>query len=202
MSNEFKPNEKKMEEILNGKEKEIIDEKKAKRRTFTILGYLCFAVALLAILPVIIAPLLGRHAYLSGTDSTGHISKYGSLVYVKAIDNASFEEGNIVAVVNEAKKRTVDAFYVDSNDRTNTLTLRTGSTVSYSQVKGRIVAKTPFIGYLSQLCFSVAGIIVLVVLFAAGFALMMYVNKISKEINQMVEDAREKAKQEKAAREA
>ena len=54
-------------------------------------------------------------------------------------------------------------------------------------VKGQVIAKTPFIGYLSQLCFSAVGIIVTVVIFAAGVAIMMYVNKISKEINTMVE---------------
>ncbi|MDY4742980.1 MAG: hypothetical protein SO361_07730 [Lachnospira sp.] len=190
MGNEFRKNEKKMEHVFNGKEKEIIDEKKAKRRTLTILGYICFAVVLIAVLPVILAPIFGRHAYLNGTDSTGNISKYGSLVYVKDIDAASFEDGNIVAVSNENKNRTVDVYYVESNDRSNTLTLRTGDIVSYNQVKGKVVAKTPFIGYLSQLAFTVAGIIVLVVLFAAGLALMMYANKISKEINQRVEDQR------------
>lgn len=165
-----------------------IDEKKAKRRTLTVLGYICCIVALIAVLPVILAPVFGRHAYLNGTDSTGNISKYGSLVYVKDIDAASFEDGNIVAVSNDNKNRTVDVYYVESNDRSNTLTLRTGDSVSYAQIKGKVVAKTPFIGYLSQLCFSAAGIIVLVVVFAAGLALMMYVNKISKEINQKVED--------------
>lgn len=188
MSNEFRKNEKKMEHIFNEKEKEIIDEKKAKRRTLTILGYICFIIALIAVLPVILSPVFGRHAYLNGTDSTGNISKYGSLVYTKKIDNASFVDGNIVAVTNENKNRTVDVYYVESNNGSDTLTLRTGDIVSYNQVKGKVVAKTPFIGYLSQLCFSVVGIIVLVALFAVGLVLMMYVNKISKEINQMVED--------------
>ena len=65
--------------------------------------------------------------------------------------------------------------------------LRDGNGVSYKVVKGQVIAKTPFIGYLSQLCFSAVGIIVTVVIFAAGVAIMMYVNKISKEINTMVE---------------
>ena len=58
---------------------------------------------------------------------------------------------------------------------------------TYKVVKGQVIAKTPFIGYLSQLCFSAVGIIVTVVIFAAGVAIMMYVNKISKKINTMVE---------------
>lgn len=55
-------------------------------------------------------------------------------------------------------------------------------------VAGHVVAKTPFIGYLSQLCFSVVGIIVTVVIFVAGLGCMMYANKISKEVNQELED--------------
>ena len=55
-------------------------------------------------------------------------------------------------------------------------------------VAGHVVAKTPFIGYLSQLCFSVVGIIVTVLIFVAGLGCMMYANKISKEVNQELED--------------
>ena len=165
-----------------------INEKKGMRRTLTILGYACVIVFLLAVLPVILPPIFGYHTYLNGTDTTGLISKYGSVVYVKEIDNSAFTDGNIVVVANE--KRTVDISYVASNDGSDTLTLKNGSSVSYDQVKGQVVAKTPIIGYLSQLCFSVAGVIVLIVLLAAGVGLMMYVNKISKEINQMVENQR------------
>ena len=165
-----------------------MNEKKGMRRTLTILGYACVIIVLLAVLPVVLPPIFGYHTYLNGTDTTGLISKYGSVVYMKEIDNSAFTEGNIVAV--KAGKRTVDVSYVDSNDGSDTLTLKNGSSVSYDQVQGKVVAKTPFIGYLSQLCFSAVGIIALVIIFVAGLALMMYVNKISKEINQMVEDQR------------
>ena len=75
---------------------------------------------------------------------------------------------------------------MDSNDSSaKEIALRDGNGVSYKVVKGQVIAKTPFIGYLSQLCFSAVGIIVTVVIF--GVAIMMYVNKISKEINTMVE---------------
>ncbi len=165
-----------------------INEKKGMRRTLTILGYACVIIVLLAVLPVVLPPIFGYHTYLNGTDTTGLISKYGSVVYMKEIDNSAFTEGNIVAV--KAGKRTVDVSYVASNNGSDTLTLKNGSSVSYDQVQGKVVAKTPFIGYLSQLCFSAVGIIALVIIFAAGLVLMMYVNKISKEINQMVEDQR------------
>lgn len=165
-----------------------MNEKKGMRRTLTILGYACVIIVLLAVLPVVLPPIFGYHTYLNGTDTTGLISKHGSVVYMKEIDNSAFTEGNIVAV--KAGKRTVDVSYVDSNDGSDTLTLKNGSSVNYDQVQGKVVAKTPFIGYLSQLCFSAVGIIALVIIFAAGFALMMYVNKISREINQMVEEQR------------
>lgn len=139
--------------------------------------------------PVVLPPIFGYHTYLSGTDHTGNISKNGSVVYLKTIDEASYKDGNIVAIESaDSSGRRVDSYYVDSNDSSaKEIALRDGNGVSYKVVKGQVIAKTPFIGYLSQLCFSAVGIIVTVVIFAAGVAIMMYVNKISKEINTMVE---------------
>ena len=111
------------------------------------------------------------------------------LAYLKTIDEATYKDGNIVAIESaDSSARRVDSYYVDSNDSSaKEIALRDGNGVSYKVVKGQVIAKTPFIGYLSQLCFSAVGIIVTVVIFAAGVAIMMYVNKISKEINTMVE---------------
>ena len=166
-----------------------IEEHKGKRRTLTILGYALMIVFLLIVLPVVLPPIFGYHTHTMGTDTTGNISKYGSVVYVMEIDDSTYAEGNIVAVQTAEKSRDVDVYYVDANNtELHTLNVRTGDTVAYDQIAGKVVAKTPFIGYLSQLCFSVLGIIVTIIIFAAGLGLMMYVNKISKEINQMVED--------------
>ncbi len=167
-----------------------VNEKKAKRTGLTILGYALVIVALLTVLPIILPPILGYHTYLSGTDHTGNISKYGSVVYLKEIDESSYVDGNIVAVVSDdSSGRKVDEYYVNSNDTSSKeLLLRDGSTISYDDVVGNVVAKTPFVGYLSQLCFSVVGIIVIIVIFAAGLGIMMYVNKISKKINTLVEE--------------
>ncbi len=181
----------KMSKIMK-ETQEKIDEKKGKRRTLTFLGYFLVIVALLAVLPVVLPPIFGYHTYLSGTDTTGNISKYGSLVYIKEMDAGSFKEGNIVGVVAEDETRTLDSYYVKSSSK-SALTLESGKSVSDDVVAGRIVAKTPFMGYLCQLCFSVIGIICIIVIFAAGLAVMMHVNKISKEINQMVEDAKQYA---------
>ena len=177
----------------NTNNNQTVDEKKGKRTGLTILGYALVIVALLIVLPVVLPPIFGYHTYLSGTDHTGNISKYGSVVYMKEIDETSYKDGNIIAVESaDSSNRTVDEYYVDSNDTSSkAIALRYGSSVSYDQVKGHVVAKTPFIGYLSQLCFSVVGIIVTIIIFAAGLGIMMYVNKISKEINTMVEQQEE-----------
>lgn len=166
-----------------------IDEKKGKRTGLTILGYVLVIVALLTVLPVVLPPIFGYHTYLAGTDHTGNISKYGSVVYLKEIEETSFKDGNIIAVEPaDSANRTVDVYYVDSNDSSaKEIALRDADSTGYDAVKGQVVAKTPFIGYLSQLCFSVVGIIVTIVIFAAGLGIMMYVNKISKKINTMVE---------------
>ena len=165
----------------NTNNNQTVDEKKGKRTGLTILGYVLVIVALLTVLPVVLPPIFGYHTYLSGTDHTGNISK--------TIDEASYKDGNIVAIESaDSSGRRVDSYYVDSNDSSaKEIALRDGNGVSYKVVKGQVIAKTPFIGYLSQLCFSAVGIIVTVVIFAAGVAIMMYVNKISKEINTMVE---------------
>lgn len=140
-------------------------------------------VALLTVLPVVLPPIFGYHTYLSGTDHTGNISKNGSVVYLKTIDEASYKDGNIVAIESaDSSGRRVDSYYVDSNDSSaKEIALRDGNGVSYKVVKGQVIAKTPFIGYLSQLCFSAVGIIVTVVIFAAGVAIMMYVNKSARK---------------------
>ena len=178
-------NRKELNMSKNTNNNQTVDEKKGKRTGLTILGYVLVIVALLIVLPVVLPPIFGYHTYLSGTDHTGNISKYGSVVYLKTIDEASYKDGNIVAIESaDSSGRRVDSYYVDSNDSSaKEIALR----VSYKVVKGQVIAKTPFIGYLSQLCFSAVGIIVTVVIFAAGVAIMMYVNKISKKINTMVE---------------
>ena len=173
-----------MSEKMNETNK--INEQKGKRRTVTTLGYVLLIVFLLIVLPVVLPPIFGYHTYTLGNDVTGNISK-GSLVYVKEIDDASYVEGNIVAL--EADGRNVDVYYVDANDAdAKTLAVRDGSTAAYDQVVGHVVAKTPFIGYLSQLCFSVVGIVLTVVIFIAGLGCMMYANKVSKEVNQQLAD--------------
>ena len=179
-------NRKELNMSKNINNNQTVDEKKGKRTGLTILGYVLVIVALLIVLPVVLPPIFGYHTYLSGTDHTGNISKNGSVVYLKTIDEASYKDGNIVAIESaDSSGRRVDSYYVDSSAKE--IALRDGNGVSYKVVKGQVIAKTPFIGYLSQLCFSAVGIIVTVVIFAAGVAIMMYVNKISKEINTMVE---------------
>ena len=96
---------------------QTVDEKKGKRTGLTILGYVLVIVALLIVLPVVLPPIFGYHTYLSGTDHTGNISKYGSVVYLKTIDEATYKDGNIVAIESaDSSARRVDSYYVDSND--------------------------------------------------------------------------------------
>lgn len=101
----------------NTNNNQTVDEKKGKRTGLTILGYVLVIVALLIVLPVVLPPIFGYHTYLSGTDHTGNISKNGSVVYLKTIDEASYKDGNIVAIESaDSSGRRVDSYYVDSND--------------------------------------------------------------------------------------
>ena len=182
-------NRKELNMSKNNNNNQTVDEKKGKRIGLTILGYALVIVAIIIVIPVVVQPFFGFNTYLSGTDNRLNNSKNGSVVYLKTIDEASYKDGNIVAIESaDSSGRRVDSYYVDSNDSSaKEIALRDGKGVSYKVVKGQVIAKTPFIGYLNQLCFSAVGIIVTVVIFAAGVAIMMYVNKISKEINTMVE---------------
>ena len=77
---------------------------------------------------------------------------------------------------------------MDSNDSSaKEIALRDGNGVSYKVVKRAGYRKDSVYRILKPAVLSAVGIIVTVVIFAAGVAIMMYVNKISKEINTMVE---------------
>ena len=110
-------NRKELNMSKNNNNNQTVDEKKGKRIGLTILGYVLVIVALLIVLPVVLPPIFGYHTYLSGTDHTGNISKNGSVVYLKTIDEASYKDGNIVAIESaDSSGRRVDSYYVDSND--------------------------------------------------------------------------------------
>ena len=91
-----------------------VEEKKGKRRTLTVLGYALMIVFLLIVLPVVLPAIFGYHTYTVGSDATGNISKYGNVVYLKAVSNDSYDEGNIVAVQESDSSRKVDVYYVDA----------------------------------------------------------------------------------------
>ena len=104
-----------------------VEEKKGKRRTLTVLGYALMIVFLLIVLPVVLPAIFGYHTYTVGSDATGNISKYGNVVYLKAVSNDSYDEGNIVAVQESDSSRKVDVYYVDANDTAaQTLAIREG----------------------------------------------------------------------------
>ena len=73
-----------------------VEGKKGKRRTLTVLGYALMIVFLLIVLPVVLPAIFGYHTYTVGSDATGNISKYGSVVYLKGVSNDSYVEGNKV----------------------------------------------------------------------------------------------------------
>ena len=146
----------------------------------TVVGYILLILALVTIAPVVCPPIFGYHTYTVSSDNTGLISSNGSVVYTKSL--GSYEEGNMVAVDNQDGDRDVDVYYVEANDAdAKQLVLEGGTTVAYDQIHGRVVAKTPFIGYLCQLNFSIIGIIVIVAAFVAGLFITIKANKMAKE---------------------
>ena len=158
------------------KEKKARDGKKSIR-ILTIAAYALLIVGLLIIAPVICPLVFGYHTYTVSEDYSGNMNPSGTLVYAKA--SSEYNAGNIVAVDNMDGDRDVDVYYVEAV-QDGKVTLEGGDTVDMDQVAGRVAAKTPFFGYLSQLCFTVWGIILTAVLFAAGIGMAAYANILTR----------------------
>ena len=154
------------------KEKKVQGGKRSIR-ALTIMAYALLIVGLLIIAPVVCPPVFGYHTYTVSEDYSGNMKPFGTLVYVEAL--SGYNTGNIVAVGNPDGGRDVDVYYVGSVQG-GKITLEEGDTVDVDQVAGRVVAKTPFFGYLSRLCFSTGGIILTAALFAVGIGLAAYGN--------------------------
>ena len=158
------------------KEKKVQDGKKSIR-ILTIAAYALLIVGLLIIAPVICPLVFGYHTYTVSEDYSGNMNPSGTLVYAKA--SSEYNAGNIVAVDNMDGDRDVDVYYVEAV-QDGKVTLEGGDTVDMDQVAGRVAAKTPGFGYLSQLCFAVWGIILTAVLFAAGIGMAAYANILTR----------------------
>ncbi len=148
-----------------------------KKTLALIMSYVCILAVLLAVLPVVLPMIFGYTPHLCGKDTTGSLSAYGSILYTKNIDASEYMDGSIVAVEAASNKaHTVDVYYVKSNSD-GMLSLYEGESISYDDIKGNVKAQTPIVGYLCQLSFSVWGIVVEVIVFAAGVVLSVYANK-------------------------
>ena len=150
-----------------------------KKGALTVAGYLCLTIVLLAVIPVFLPQFFGYRytTYLVSTDTTKQVSEPKTLVYVENMDNAAYEAGNVVAVFSDKTKR-VDVYTVASNDGKETLTMKSGE-----KVAGHVAAKLPLVGFLGQICFSIVGMIALVIIFVMAIAFLTYRNKIEKEMN-------------------
>ena len=165
----------------NSKRNHVQEKKKEKKglyRTLTIIGYVFMIVGALIIAPVVCPPVFGYHTYTVAGDYSGQVKQSASLVYVKAAD--TYSAGNLVAVDNQDGDRDVEVYYIESA-ADGKVTLEKGNTIDTNQIVGRIVAKTPYFGYLSQLCFSVMGIILTVVIWVIAIVLATFANIIARK---------------------
>lgn len=165
------------------KEKKLQDGKQSIR-VLTIAAYALLIAGVLIIAPVVCPMVFGYHTYTVSEDFSGNLNPSGTLVYVKA--SSGYNTGNIVAVNHSEGDRAVDVYYVGAVQG-DKITLEDGDTVDADRVIGRIAAKTPFIGYLSQLCFSVWGIILTAVLFAVGIGMATCANILIRKEKQQLQ---------------
>lgn len=168
--------------------KKYADNRISIRIFLTIVAYMLMAAVLLTVLPVVCPLIFGIHTYNVSSDTTGLASQKGSVVYTKNIGGADYIAGNIIAITKD-DSQAVDVYYVDSNDSSSeTLTLRNGVSENYNRAVGKVVAKTPFVGYLTQLCYSVTGVIIIAIIFTVGLALMIVSNSLAKRVDKKLEN--------------
>ena len=153
-----------------------------KKGALTVAGYLCLTIVLLAVIPVFLPQFFGYRytTYLVSTDTTKQVSEPKTLVYVENMDNAAYEAGNVVAVFSDRTKR-VDVYTVASNDGKETLTMKSGEKVQYEKVAGHVAAKLPLVGFLGQICFSIVGMIALVIIFVMAIVFLTMEIKLQKK---------------------
>lgn len=162
-----------------------MNETKKKKRglplALTIVAYALIIVVLLAVAPVLCPAVFGYQTRLVGSDQSGKVGTKGTVVYAKEVD--SIQNGNLIAIDLGKDDKSVLVNYV-AGEETDGIMLEGGEKVEKDAIVGKIAAKTPFIGYLCQLCFSVIGIIILVLVFLIALAMMIIANGIAKKENQ------------------
>lgn len=162
-----------------------LGRKKGLRNLLTAITYTLLVFILLSVLPVVVPMIFGYKSMIAGKDTTGLVSN-GSVVYVKDVDCTELVSGNIFVAKTDSVNDKVTVYYVGANDRdARALTARNGENVAYYLVKGRVEAKTPIVGYLSQLCYSAIGIVVLVLAAVVMIVLSIVGNKLGKDVSKM-----------------
>lgn len=180
-------------------ENKKIKKKKGRRVALTTIGYILIIVFLLAVLPVILPPIFGYHTRNVETDHSGAVWEVCSVAYYKNCDFDDLKDEKsqqYIATDANYSSKEVDV-YLATGILEDAVQVDGGDIIDGDNVRGIVKAKTPYIGLLTGLCFSIPGIIALVLIFGIGLACMILANKISKEVNQKVYEQK-KAKKSKA----
>jgi len=174
-----------------------VKKKSGRRVALTTVGYILIIVFMLAVFPVILPPIFGYHTRNVETDHSGAVWEIYSVAYYKECDANALDSACYIATDAQNSTKKVDVYYATALGA-GTVAVEDGSTVPAESVRGWVRAKTPFIGILTALCFSIPGIIALVLIFAIGLCCMILANKISKEVNQEVYDKKQIEKAQNA----
>ena len=156
----------------------VRDDKKGIRLFVTILAYVFFVVAAVAVLPVVLPMIFGYQTHTVSIDTTGTVNQVSSVVYTDKSAASELVDGNVVALELEDGKKVKVCYVSSNNTEDQTITLRTNEVVAYDKVVGHVVAQTPFIGVLTQLCDAVLGIAFVVFVFIVGVVLAIIANRL------------------------
>lgn len=176
-------------------EDEKIKKKRGSRVTLTTIGYILIIVVMLSVFPVVLPMIFGYQTRNVETDYSGAVWEIYSVAYYKPCNANDLSEAGYIATDAAYSTKKVDIYYATAIGD-GTVTVENGKSVPAESVRGVVRAKTPFIGILTGLCFSVIGIIVLIILFVVGLCCMIFANKISKEVNQEIYDKKQQEKAE------
>ena len=143
---------------------------------FRILGSLLLAAVILSALPLTVPRLLGYRVYTVISGSMEPALPAGSLVYVKAADPVSVNQGEIIAFSDDGAVVThrvmqnlrEEGSFITRGDANNTDDL---FPVSYRNLIGRVEHHVPLLGALMQYFVSVKGKIMAVAIVLGGLLL-------------------------------
>lgn len=155
------------------------------------LAYIILAVLLLAVFPFVLPRIFGYVPYGILTNSMEPAYPVGSLIYVKYVEPASIENGEVITFKLDVKSKQTATHRVVSNVKDQQQFITKGdhneeqdvSAVAYERFIGKAVCCIPFLGTFYAWLVSAMGIAASSFLLGMVIILWIIVYRMKKEIS-------------------